>query len=82
MTRTDPKAGAQVKADQPITIYVSTGPPIVSVPSVPQGTPQSDAEATLHKAKFKTSSTSSTATRSARATSSPSTRATRRASSA
>ncbi len=54
VTRTDPKAGSQVKADQPITIYVSTGPPVIDVPSVPPGTSQAKAEATLHKAKFKT----------------------------
>jgi serine/threonine-protein kinase len=38
-TRTVPAAGAHVTADQTVTIYVSTGPPIVNVPSVPQGTP-------------------------------------------
>jgi eukaryotic-like serine/threonine-protein kinase len=47
VTRTTPKAGSKVSAQQLITIYVSTGPPIVDVPSVPQGTPVADAKKTL-----------------------------------
>ncbi len=47
VTRTDPKAGTQVTADQTITIYVSTGPPLVDIPSIPQGTPYNDARKTL-----------------------------------
>jgi serine/threonine protein kinase/beta-lactam-binding protein with PASTA domain len=48
VTRTDPAAGAKVTSDQTITIYVSSGPPIVAVPSVPQGTPYDQAARTLH----------------------------------
>jgi serine/threonine-protein kinase len=58
VTRTDPPAGSRVKARQPITIYVSQGPPIVDVPSVAQGTPLADARKTLRSSpgKFKVSS--------------------------
>ncbi|HKC27208.1 MAG TPA: Stk1 family PASTA domain-containing Ser/Thr kinase, partial [Jatrophihabitans sp.] len=45
--RTDPPAGAKVTSDQTITIYVSSGPPIVDIPSIPQGTPFSQAAHTL-----------------------------------
>ncbi len=54
VTRTDPKSGSQVRAGQPITIYVSAGPPIIDVPTVPQGTSQADAEKRLKRAKFST----------------------------
>jgi serine/threonine-protein kinase len=54
VTRTAPKAGTEIKASQPITIYVSTGPPVLNVPNIPPGTPVSDAESTLKKAHFKT----------------------------
>jgi serine/threonine-protein kinase len=37
--RTDPPAGRRVTADQTVTIYVSTGPPLVDIPSVTEGTP-------------------------------------------
>ncbi|MDT4941048.1 MAG: eukaryotic-like serine/threonine-protein kinase, partial [Pseudonocardiales bacterium] len=47
VTRTDPKAGAKVTADQTITIYVSTGPPIVKVPDIAAGTPYEQAKQTL-----------------------------------
>ncbi|HKC27478.1 MAG TPA: PASTA domain-containing protein, partial [Jatrophihabitans sp.] len=46
--RTDPPAGAKVTSDQTITIYVSSGPPMVDIPSVPQGTPFNQAAHTLH----------------------------------
>jgi serine/threonine-protein kinase len=54
-TRTVPPAGAQVTADQTITIYVSTGPPIVNVPPVDAGTPFNQAKQTLTSSagKFK-----------------------------
>jgi eukaryotic-like serine/threonine-protein kinase len=46
-TRTVPAAGARVTSDQTITIYVSTGPPIIDIPSIPQGTPYDQAKRTL-----------------------------------
>ncbi|HEU5270166.1 MAG TPA: PASTA domain-containing protein, partial [Jatrophihabitans sp.] len=50
--RTDPAADAEVKRNQAITVYVSTGPPIVSVPGV-TGQTQADATDTLQQAAFK-----------------------------
>jgi serine/threonine-protein kinase len=50
--RTDPAAGAKVKRNQAILVYVSTGPPIVTVPGVTNQT-QADATATLGQAGFK-----------------------------
>ncbi len=50
---TSPAAGTKVTAEQVITIIVSTGPPIVSVPSIPQGTPYDDARKTLKNSKGK-----------------------------
>jgi serine/threonine protein kinase/beta-lactam-binding protein with PASTA domain len=54
--RTSPAAGTKVRTGQLITIYVSQGPPIINIPSVPQGTALSDAKATLKNSsgKFKT----------------------------
>ncbi|WP_375475036.1 protein kinase [uncultured Jatrophihabitans sp.] len=49
---TIPAAGAQVTKRQPITIILSTGPPILQVPEIDPGTPLSDAEHTLRNAKF------------------------------
>jgi serine/threonine-protein kinase len=46
---TDPKAGAQVKRSQQITILESSGLPNVKVPDVPEGTSYDDAEALLKK---------------------------------
>jgi serine/threonine-protein kinase len=46
-TRTVPAAGVRVTEDQTITIYVSTGPPIIDIPSIPQGTPYDEAKHTL-----------------------------------
>ena len=43
VVRTDPAAGTQVKPDVVVTIYVSTGPPIVNVPQIAQGTPYDQA---------------------------------------
>jgi len=56
--RTDPPAGAKVKRDQVIKVYVSTGPPILSVPDVTNQT-QADATATLTQAGFKVDASSS-----------------------
>ncbi|WP_375493897.1 PASTA domain-containing protein, partial [uncultured Jatrophihabitans sp.] len=53
VTRTDPAAGAQVTSHQTITIYVSTGPPMVDVPDIAAGTPVADAKSALKKAHFK-----------------------------
>jgi len=50
--RTEPAAGTKVKRNQPIVVYVSTGPPIVSVPGV-TGQTQGDATDTLQQAAFK-----------------------------
>jgi eukaryotic-like serine/threonine-protein kinase len=47
VTRTDPPAGTKVTADQTITIYVSTGPPMVAVPPISPGTPFDEARRTL-----------------------------------
>ena len=53
VTRTDPKAGTQVTSAQTITIYVSTGPPVLDVPAIAQNTPFDEARKTLKKAGFK-----------------------------
>jgi serine/threonine-protein kinase len=55
VTRTDPAAGRKVTSEQPVTIYVSTGPPIVAVPSIDQCTPLHAAKHTLTSSpgKFK-----------------------------
>ena len=46
-TRTVPAAGNKVTSDQTVTIYVSTGPPIVDVPPIDPGTPFDEAKQTL-----------------------------------
>jgi beta-lactam-binding protein with PASTA domain len=50
--RTDPAAAARIRRDATVTVYVSTGPPIVLVPTV-TGQSQADATATLTAASFK-----------------------------
>jgi len=50
--RTDPGAAAKVKRDSTVTVYVSTGPPIVAVPDV-VGKSQDEASSILTKAGFK-----------------------------
>jgi serine/threonine-protein kinase len=50
---TDPKVGSQVSDTQAVTILVSTGPPILDIPAIAQGTPFGDAKKTLTKAGFK-----------------------------
>ncbi len=53
VTRTDPQAGSQVRADQPVIIYVSRGPPVVDVPTISQGTALEDAKSRLRDAHLK-----------------------------
>jgi eukaryotic-like serine/threonine-protein kinase len=48
-----PAAGAKVKKDQTVTLVVSTGPPIVDIPEIAQGTPVGDADNALTQADFK-----------------------------
>lgn len=50
--RTDPPPTSKVKRDSVVTVYVSTGPPIVRVPNV-VGKSQDEAGAALTKAGFK-----------------------------
>jgi serine/threonine-protein kinase len=50
--RTDPGPAAKVKRDSVVTVYVSTGPPIVAVPDV-VGKTQDEASSALTKAGFK-----------------------------
>jgi serine/threonine-protein kinase len=50
--RTDPGPASKVKRDSTVTVYVSTGPPIVAVPDVVNKS-QDEAGATLTKAGFK-----------------------------
>jgi serine/threonine protein kinase/beta-lactam-binding protein with PASTA domain len=54
--RTDPAAGTKVKRDQVITVFISTGPPVIAVPNVVGGS-QAAADAALTKAGFKPSYT-------------------------
>ncbi|MFL6161235.1 MAG: Stk1 family PASTA domain-containing Ser/Thr kinase [Jatrophihabitantaceae bacterium] len=54
--RTDPAADSKVRRNQTIVVYVSTGPPIVSVPGV-TGQSQGDATGNLRQAAFKVTST-------------------------
>jgi serine/threonine-protein kinase len=54
--RTDPGPDARVKRNQTVTVYVSTGPPIVSVPKV-TGQSQGAATTTLQQASFKVATT-------------------------
>jgi serine/threonine-protein kinase len=55
--RTDPPVGTKVKAGQKVTIYVSTGLPIVEVPAIEPGTPFDEVEQALKDAHFKVSRT-------------------------
>jgi len=48
---TDPAAGAKVKRGQVITVFVSTGPPVITVPDVKNKT-KVDANSTLTQAGF------------------------------
>ena len=43
VVRTDPAQGTQVKTDAVVTIFVSTGPPMVNVPQIAPGTPYDQA---------------------------------------
>jgi serine/threonine protein kinase/beta-lactam-binding protein with PASTA domain len=49
--RTDPPAGTQVKRDAVVTLFVSTGPPVIAVPDV-TGQDQDDAKDALSAAGF------------------------------
>ena len=48
--KTDPAAGAKVKKSQVVTLYVSLGPPTVTVPDIQPGTSYTDAVTALKKA--------------------------------
>ena len=50
--RTAPSTAAKVRRDSVVTVYVSTGPPVLTVPDV-AGRGQDDASATLSEAGFK-----------------------------
>ncbi len=50
---TNPKAGTLVKRNSVLTLTVSTGPPILTIPTIAAGTPYTDAERTLADAGFK-----------------------------
>jgi serine/threonine-protein kinase len=54
--RTVPGPTAKVKRDSAVTVYVSTGPPIIAVPDVVSKV-QDDASSTLTKAGFKVNAT-------------------------
>lgn len=54
VTRIGPAAGTLVKRDQTVTIYVSTGPPIIAIPNIDPGTPYDQAVRTLSQAHFAT----------------------------
>ena len=47
VTRTVPAAGSDARTDRPVTIYVSTGPPVVNIPSIHPGTPFDQAKQLL-----------------------------------
>ena len=55
MITTVPKAGAQIDRDRPIVFVVSSGKPIVDVPSIAANTPFDQASKALTDAKFKVS---------------------------
>jgi serine/threonine-protein kinase len=50
---TTPAAGQKVPASQELTVVVSTGPPVVEVPHISQGTPYDDARRTLRTSSGK-----------------------------
>jgi serine/threonine-protein kinase len=51
--RTAPAAGTKVTCKDTITLYVSTGPPIIAVPNIAPGTPVDQARNTLKAKGFK-----------------------------
>ena len=53
--RTVPAAGAKVRSDQAITVYMSTGPPIIDIPKISANTPFDEAKHALKQAGFKVS---------------------------
>jgi serine/threonine-protein kinase len=50
--RTDPPSGSAVKRQQPVTVYISTGPPVVAVPDV-TNKQKDEASTKLSNAGFK-----------------------------
>jgi eukaryotic-like serine/threonine-protein kinase len=52
VTRLSPAAGTQVKRNQNVMIFVSTGPPIIAVPAIAPGTPYDQAVHKLKHARF------------------------------
>jgi eukaryotic-like serine/threonine-protein kinase len=60
-TRTDPGAGVSVPAGSAVTLFISTGKPLVTVPDV-RGESQSTAQATLQSAGFSVSSSTQVST--------------------
>jgi len=56
--KTSPAAGTKVKRGQTVTVYVSTGPPMVQVPGV-TGQTQDAASSTLSQASFKVATSQS-----------------------
>jgi serine/threonine protein kinase/beta-lactam-binding protein with PASTA domain len=53
VVKSSPAAGAKVKKDQVVTLYVSNGPPILNIPNIAAGTPVNDADQALRDAGFK-----------------------------
>src|SRR5699024_6891113 len=49
---TKPAAGSKVKRDKVVTIVISSGPPVLSIPEVETGTPYDQAAQTLRAAHF------------------------------
>lgn len=55
--RTDPAAGAKVKKSQVVTIYASTGPPVIQIPAIQPGTPADQVNAQLKQLGFNVTDT-------------------------
>ncbi len=55
---TSPKGASAIKRSDSVRFVVSSGPPILDIPTIPQGTPIDEAAATLAKAKFQVKRTS------------------------
>jgi serine/threonine-protein kinase len=52
VTKISPAAGKLVRRNSTVTIYVSTGPPIIAIPSIDPGVPYDQAVQTLKQAGF------------------------------
>jgi serine/threonine-protein kinase len=59
---TDPAVGELVKRGQVVTIIISTGPPIITIPALPQNTPAATEEQALQALHFKTTRTTAFST--------------------